>query len=86
MFAEEVGEAKQAGPVAAAPEEAVKNGGDDALGRAASRAGRRALAAQFTLFDSADQTILDEFRGVDVETLSAEEARELLLDLKKRMV
>src|SRR3989440_1755214 len=58
----------------------------DALGRAASRAGRRALAAQFTLFDSANQSLLDELRGVDVETLSADEARELLLGLKNRIV
>ena len=46
----------------------------------------RALAAQFTLFDSVNQGILDELRGVDVETLSAEEARQLLLGLKKRLV
>jgi DNA mismatch repair protein MutS len=60
--------------------------GDDALGRAASRAGRRALAAQFTLFDSVNQSLLDELRGVDVETLSAEEARQILLGLKDRIV
>jgi DNA mismatch repair protein MutS len=84
VFAEEVGDALGAQP-AAAPAEAPEGGGD-ALGRAAARAGRRALAAQFTLFDSVNQGILDELRGVDVETLSAEEARQLLLDLKKRLV
>jgi DNA mismatch repair protein MutS len=84
VFAEEAGGDLKASAVAA-PEEVLKNGGD-ALGRAAARAGRRALAAQFTLFDSANQTILDELRGVDVETLSAEEARQLLLDLKQRIV
>jgi DNA mismatch repair protein MutS len=90
VFAEEAGGAKQEASDtmqarAARPQEHLQDGGD-ALGRAASRAGRRALAAQFTLFDSVNQTILDELRGVDVETLSAEEARELLLDLKKRLV
>ena len=84
VFAEEAGGALKASAVAA-PEEVFKNGGD-ALGRAAARAGRRALAAQFTLFDSANQTILDELRGVDVETLTAEEARQLLLVLKNRIV
>jgi DNA mismatch repair protein MutS len=59
---------------------------DAALGRAASRAGRRSLAAQFTLFDTANRGLLDELRGVDVETLSAEEARQILLGLKNRIV
>jgi DNA mismatch repair protein MutS len=56
------------------------------LSRAAARAGRRALAAQFTLFDSVNRSILDELCGLDVETLSAEEARRLLLGLKNRIV
>ena len=64
----------------------VEGNGEEALGRAASSAGRRALAAQFTLFDSANRSLLDELRGVDVETLSADEARELLLGLKNRIV
>jgi DNA mismatch repair protein MutS len=59
---------------------------DDALGRAASRIGRRALAAQITLFDSVNQSLLDELRGLDVETLTGEEARRLLLGLKNRIV
>jgi DNA mismatch repair protein MutS len=59
---------------------------DAALGRAASRAGRRSLAAQFTLFDTVNSGLLDELRGVDVETLSAEEARQILLGLKNRIV
>ena len=59
---------------------------DEALGRAASRAGRRSLAAQFTLFDTVNRGLLDELRGVDVETLSAEDARQLLLGLKNRIV
>jgi DNA mismatch repair protein MutS len=59
---------------------------DAALVRAASRAGRRSLAAQFTLFDTVNRGLLDELRGVDVETLSAEEARQILLGLKNRIV
>jgi hypothetical protein len=59
---------------------------DTALGRAASRAGRRSLAAQFTLFDTVNRGLLDELRGVDVETLSAEDARQILLGLKNRIV
>ncbi|HVG32905.1 MAG TPA: hypothetical protein VM911_07490, partial [Pyrinomonadaceae bacterium] len=56
------------------------------LKRAARRARRRAIAAQATLFDSTNQTLLDELRELNVETLSADEARELLLSLRKRMV
>ena len=59
---------------------------DAALVRAASRAGRRSMAAQFTLFDTVNRGLLDELRGVDVETLSAEEARQILLGLKNRIV
>ncbi len=58
----------------------------DALGRAARASGRRALAAQITLFDSVNQSLLDELRGVDVETLTGDEARQLLLGLKNRIV
>lgn len=56
------------------------------LKRAARRARRRAIAAQATLFDSTNQTLLDELRELNVETISADEARELLLSLRKRMV
>ncbi|MFL6285936.1 MAG: DNA mismatch repair protein MutS [Pyrinomonadaceae bacterium] len=59
---------------------------DEALVRAASRAGRRSLAAQFTLFDTVNHGLLDELRGVDIETLTAEEARQILLGLKKRIL
>jgi DNA mismatch repair protein MutS len=68
------------------PEQGGEQNGRDPLGRAAARAGRRALAAQFTLFDSVNQSILDELRAHDVETLSSEEARQLLLNLKNRIV
>ncbi|MBV9925057.1 MAG: DNA mismatch repair protein MutS [Acidobacteria bacterium] len=84
VFAEEGVAA--AGAATAAPAQ-VENGanGKDALGRAASRVGRRALAAQITLFDSVNQTLLDELRGLDVETLTGDEARQLLLDLRNRI-
>ena len=59
---------------------------DAALGRAASRAGRRSLAAQFTLFDTVNRGLLEELRGVDAESLSAEDARQLLLEIKQRIV
>ena len=85
VFAEEGAAAAVAATPASPPAE---NGAHDrdALGRAASRAGRRALAAQITLFDTVNQGLLDELRGVDVETLTGDEARQLILGLKNRIV
>jgi DNA mismatch repair protein MutS len=74
------------GEAAPAPSPAATPNGEGDLRRAAARAGRRALAAQVTLFDTVNQSLLDELRGLDVETLTAEEARTLLLGLKKRIV
>ncbi len=70
-------------PASAVAEE--KNGGG-ALGQAARRAGRRALAAQATLFDTVNESLLDELRGVDVENLSSEEIRTLLKNIRTRIV
>jgi DNA mismatch repair protein MutS len=53
---------------------------------AAKRAVRRRVAAQVTLFDSVNGNLLDELRGLNVETLSPEEARQMLLSIRKRMV
>jgi DNA mismatch repair protein MutS len=58
----------------------------DALGRAARRVRRRAVAAQATLFDSVNQSLLDELRGAELETLSDEEIRSLLSDIRERIV
>jgi len=91
VFAEEVGGGKELevdGERDTTESSAASPAGADdagALGRAATRAGRRALATQFTLFDSFNRSLLDELRGVDVETLTAEEARQLLLGLKNRL-
>jgi DNA mismatch repair protein MutS len=85
VFADESGAVEGCTPETRAESKAICNG-EDALPLAASRARRHALAAQFTLFDSVNRSLLDELRAVDVETLTAEEARQLLLDLKNRIV
>lgn len=56
------------------------------LGRAAQRAGRRALATQATLFDAINQSLLDELRNAELESLSTDEIRTLLLNIRKRIV
>ncbi len=59
---------------------------DDALGQAARRVRGRALAAQATLFDTVNESLLDELRDVDVENLSSEEIRTLLKNIRTRIV
>jgi DNA mismatch repair protein MutS len=71
-------------PQAEAPAGETNGGG--ALGQATRRAGRRALAAQATLFDTVNQSLLDELRAVDVENLSTEEIRTLLKNIRTRIV
>jgi DNA mismatch repair protein MutS len=56
------------------------------LKSAARRARQKRIAMQATLFDSINQNLLDELRGVDVETLKPEEALEILQDIRKRIV
>jgi DNA mismatch repair protein MutS len=95
VFAEGVGAASKALSAQAAtattaalhePRALEDENGNQALRRAAGRARSRALAAEATLFDAVNQSLLDELRSVDVETLSAEEARQLLVNVRKRIV
>ena len=58
----------------------------DALSLAANRAGRRKLAAQTSLFDLANQKIVDDIRNIDTDHLSPEEAKELLRKLRERLL
>jgi DNA mismatch repair protein MutS len=60
--------------------------GEAGLKSAARRARHKRIAMQATLFDAANQSILDEVRGVDVETLKPEDALDILLDIRKRIV
>ncbi|HEX7998104.1 MAG TPA: DNA mismatch repair protein MutS [Pyrinomonadaceae bacterium] len=56
------------------------------LRSAARRARQRRISMQATLFDATNQSLLDELRELDVESLSSEEARQHLLNLRKRIV
>lgn len=59
---------------------------DEALGQIARRAGRRRIAAQVTLFDAVNKSVLDELREVNVESLAPEDARRMLQGLRQRIV
>lgn len=60
--------------------------GEGGLGAAARRAARRHVAAQVTLFDSVNQGLLDEMRGLEVETLTPDEAHAILLNMRSRII
>jgi DNA mismatch repair protein MutS len=66
----------------AASNASVSNGLNVAVGRAA----RSKMAMQTTLFQSVNEILLDELREIKVENLSPEEARDFLLEFKKRIV
>ena len=85
VFAEE----QESAPVAAA----ASTGGStststssNALSHAAKRAGRKRLAAQSSLFDLANQKIVEEIRDLNPESLSPEDAKELLRQLREKLV
>jgi len=83
VFAEDA----QIEPRVAAAGAGGNNSSDEpALTRASTSAARRRLAAQSSLFDLANQKIVDELREAKVETLSAEDAKELLRRLQDRIV
>jgi hypothetical protein len=55
------------------------------LERAATRAGRRKAAAQASLFDLANQHVIEEIRSAS-DTLSGDEAKELLMKLRQQLM
>ncbi|HXM51308.1 MAG TPA: DNA mismatch repair protein MutS [Pyrinomonadaceae bacterium] len=59
---------------------------DQALSKAAMRAGRRRLATQSSLFDLANQKVADKLREADAEKLTPEEAKQLLAELQKELM
>jgi DNA mismatch repair protein MutS len=60
--------------------------GDGVLDAAARRAGRRRLAAQASLFDSANREVIEELRDMNLTGLSAADALEVLSQFQKRVL
>ncbi|HEX7333781.1 MAG TPA: DNA mismatch repair protein MutS, partial [Pyrinomonadaceae bacterium] len=58
---------------------------EESNGGALEKAGRRKAAAQASLFDLANQKVIEEIREAP-DSVSAEEAKELLLKLKKQLL
>src|SRR5438067_1502811 len=87
VFADEIAasEAQHATAVAAGSESAATDA-SVALSSAATRAARRRIAAQNSLFDLANQRVVDELRDADVENLSDADAKALLAEVKKKLI
>ncbi len=53
---------------------------------AIGRAGSARAATQVSLFAVTNESVIDELRDLNVESMSGEEAREILADVKKRLI
>ncbi|MBD0371315.1 MAG: DNA mismatch repair protein MutS [Pyrinomonadaceae bacterium] len=84
VFAEEAQSSDAAAQQKNVDEETAET--DTGLKSAARRARSRRIAAQATLFDATNQSLIDELREVNVEALSPDEARDLLRGLRKKIV
>jgi DNA mismatch repair protein MutS len=62
-----------------------EGGTTDGLAVAVQRAARRRVAAQVSLFDLANQKVIDEIREIDAEALSPDEAKRVLRELKQKL-
>jgi DNA mismatch repair protein MutS len=84
VFSEKEGAGKEAAPAANDWDSwALDEAG---LKQAARRARNKRIATQATLFDAANQGVLDVVRSLDVETLKPEEALDILQDIRQRIV
>jgi DNA mismatch repair protein MutS len=93
VFSEEETAAHLASQLGPAVERAAAAGadgtsviGDQALSKAVVRAGRRRLAAQSSLFDLANQKVVDKLREADLTKISPDEAKQLVAELQKDLL
>jgi DNA mismatch repair protein MutS len=84
VFTEEEASAQMERSAAAGADSASGDG--QALNKAATRAARRRLAVQASLFDLANQKIVEELRVADTDEMTPEEAKELLKRLRKQLL
>jgi len=59
---------------------------EQGLSKAVTRAGRRRVAAQSSLFDLANQRVVDELRAARIEDMNSDDAKELVRELKKKLL
>ena len=90
QVAESMAEVKAIAAQAAAGNDSASEtstiGANNALEVAARRAGRRKALAQVSLFDLANEKVIEDLRAVDPDNITPEEAKELLRKLRDRAV
>ncbi len=59
---------------------------DDVLMKAANRASKKKMAMQATLFQTANEQLLDELRDLNLDSLSAEETKNFMEEFQKKIV
>jgi DNA mismatch repair protein MutS len=85
VFAEETGEVESERAIAVGASES-SDAEDRALSTATTQAARRRIAAQSSLFDLANQRVVDELREAKVDEMNSDEAKELLRELRKKLI
>jgi len=83
VFADEDGELKVERAAAVGSTNVIEEQG---LSKAVTRAARRRVAAQSSLFDLANQRVVDELRTARIEDMTADDAKELIRELKKKLL
>lgn len=61
-------------------------GNDAALERAVSRSSRGKMAMQATLFQTANETVVEELRNFDVSNLNENDLKEIILEWQKKII
>ena len=59
---------------------------DESLAAAAKRASKKTMAMQATLFQTANEQLLDELRDLKIEEVSPDELKKIIEDFQKRIV
>src|SRR5712692_2909527 len=59
---------------------------EQGLSKAVTRAARRRVAAQASLFDLANQKVVEELREANPDEISAKDAKQLLSKLRKHLM
>ena len=67
-------------------QEAVKTVSSDALQMAVSRASKGKIASQISLFAISNENVIDELREINLENLSAAEAKQILAEMQQRLI
>lgn len=84
VFAEDAGELTVERATAVGATE--PSGGDAALTKAGARAARRRVAAQTSFFDLANQKVVDDLREADVDKMNADEVKDFVRELRKKLL